>query len=288
MKRRILLIFPGFFLLVTILFIQVLETNSSSEPEQETVIISHMGRKTTELSSQQETENDNLYWRDNFESQHLRWDWEYKRGTGYKRLVELHDGSPGVEIGITEQSNAAEYSDGSLRESNENYDFGVMEARLRLTDDNGLTDEGKGTRGWGFWDGTLDVLNTAWFWSASPESDPALSGFRVMVMRNGEFLLNQEISVDMREWHTYRVELTPEGTKFYVDGVEIASISGRPENEQRIELWVDNMAVQVSNGGYSTEYLNLTQEQSMYIDWVEFRSSPLQPDHRIYLPWISR
>jgi hypothetical protein len=288
MKKRFLLIFPGFFLLVTVLFIQVLENNPSREQDQESVIIPPTGHKPTAPSSPQETGNDNLYWKDNFESQHPRWDWAYNLGTGYKRLVDLPNGSSGVEIGITKLSNPGFYSDCSLRESDENYDLGVVEARLRLTDDNGLTDEGKGTRGWGFWDGKLDVLNTAWFWSASPESDPAVSGFRVMVMRNGEFLLNQEISVDMREWHTYRVELTPEGTKFYVDGVEIASTSGRPENEQRVELWVDNMAVQVSNGSYSTENLSLTQDQSMFIDWVEFRSSPLPPEHRIYLPWISR
>lgn len=288
MKIKYLLVFPAFFLLVSFLFIRVLEPFKDKAEEQGNFIIPDTGQIITAPSPRKAAESHPLYWLDEFEVEDPRWDWEYNQGTGEKELIQLPGGNPGVKIWIEPDTNPDTYSDCSLREISENYEFGVIEARLRLTDDNGLTDGGKGTRGWGFWDGNLEVLNVAWFWSASPESHPDISGFRVMVIRNSEFLLNQEISIDMREWHTYRVELTSEGVRFYVDGVEIAATQGRPANQQRIELWVDNMAVQINNETYSREYLDLNQDQAMYIDWVEYRYSPLELNNHLFLPWIGQ
>jgi hypothetical protein len=290
MKRKFILLFPTFFLLLSLLLVRFSNPIYHNDDELGRSVLPETGQKTQLPKDREGAVADApLYWLDEFEYQHPRWDWEYNQGTGYKSLIELPDGSPGLEIGVTDNSDQNSYSDCSLRENTEVYEYGVMEARLRLTDDNGLTDDGKGTRGWGFWDGNLDVLNVAWFWSASPESEPEISGFRVMVMRDHEFLLNQEIQVDMRAWHTYRVELTQEGTKFFIDGVEIASTPGRPANQQRVELWVDNMAVHINNGSYSTENLNLIQDQIMYIDWVQYQSSPIElRDQHLFLPWISR
>jgi hypothetical protein len=313
MKTMYIKIFTALFLLFSLILVRSVHPSLDDQDNQKISWMPAKGQTINILSDNVIPNSDLIYWFDNFEYKDPRWDWDYEQGEAERELVSLPNGNPGLKIWVKSEANSSGYSDCSLREISEDYLFGVMEAHLRLTDDNGLTDDGKGTRGWGFWDGNLEVLNVAWFWSASPESDLEISGFRVMVMRNNEFLLNQEIQIDMREWHTYRVEITQEGTKFFVDNVEIASTEGRPAKQQRIELWVDNMAIQVNNGIYSTKNLNLIQDQAMYIDWVEYRSSPVQSpptepppteppptqsppteppptpsNHQIFLPWLKR
>jgi hypothetical protein len=226
-------------------------------------------------------------WIDEFSSQEPRWEWEYlqEQKKVEMQLVSVPGAVDAVEILIKGSSTSSEYSDGSLHERYKTIYSGTFETRLRLSDDNGLTGIGKGTRGWGFWSADVNQMDAAWFWSASEESSDLVEGLRAMVIRNGVILLNKQINVDMREWHDYRIELTSNGVKFYVDGQFVASTPGRPANQQRIELWVDNMAVHVDGASYTTEYLNLDTDQKMFIDWVRF--TPVNGSY-IYIPILLR
>jgi hypothetical protein len=206
-------------------------------------------------------------WSDEFAAKEARWAWSYKKGTGYKKLVQLEDAPAAVEIGITSASTSSSYSDCSLHESKPKHMTGILEMRLRTSDDNGITQPGQGTRGWGFWDGAADA---AWFWSASPESDPQLTGFRAQVARNGVLYLNQPLAIDMRQWHVYRVELLGHGVNFYVDGVLVAVTNERPSAKQRPEFWIDNYRIILGETGFTKQFLKVAQDQKMFIDWVRF------------------
>jgi hypothetical protein len=218
------------------------------------------------------TWDDSSSWFDGFNSQHPRWNWSYLVGEAGREIGPLPDGSTGVKIWVAEEAVEGEYSDCSLHLLEDTYRQGVVEMRLSLSDDNGISGNGRGTRGWGFWDANLERIDAAWFWSASSESSQPLTGLRAMVIREGVLVYNQPLDIDMREWHTYRVELRETGTAFFVDGEEVGSTPLRPANPQRVELWVDNMAVEVHLEGYTLHYLDLDHDQFMYIDWVRFRT----------------
>jgi hypothetical protein len=213
-------------------------------------------------------------WTDEFTTRNSRWEWSYNAGTGYKRLTTV-DGVSVVEAGITSGSSSSSYSDCSLHETSHRYTYAVFEARLRCTDN-----DGQGTRGWGFWhweeDNPLRV-SAAWFWDASPESDASVVGFQVMVARDATIVFQKLLpEIDIREWHVYRVELLPTGTRFFVDSSEVAfAFNQRPNRLQRIEMWTDNYRVQVTNGKVQPAgYLNVQQDQKMYIDWVKYYEEP--------------
>ena len=124
-------------------------------------------------------------------------------------------------------------------------------------------------RGWGFWDGVHGGSNLAWFWSASPESDSSFTGFQAAVKRDGDIQFQQWLSIDMREWHIYRIELSSSGTSFFVDGVEVGSTPARPRILHKLDIWIDNYRVYLVGGELQLEYLDVGQDQLMYIDWVK-------------------
>jgi hypothetical protein len=211
-------------------------------------------------------------WIDEFTTVHPRWEWNYTKGSGYKRLAKI-DNLSVVEIGITDKSSLSNHSDCSLHENRYQHVNGILEVRLRCTDDNGFGGSGKGTRGWGFWNfENPSKIDVAWFWSASSESDPSLSGFQVMVARDSNIVFQQRLpQIDMRNWHVYKIQLSPTGTQFFVDGNEVASTSQRPIKPQRIEIWIDNQRIGYKNNKpKALGLLDVRQSQQMYIDWVSY------------------
>ncbi|HEX7973362.1 MAG TPA: hypothetical protein VF498_03060 [Anaerolineales bacterium] len=226
-------------------------------------------------------------WLDQFTTKDPRWDWAYHSGTGYRILGTLPDGTSVAEIGITTDSTTSVYSDNSLHETSPSHPDGVAEMRLKTSDDNGLTIPGAGTRGWGFFDGDTSLGNAAWFWSAPIESDPVLAGFKAQVIRNGLVVFNQDLytgtlKIDMTRWHTYRVDLKLDGVSFYVDNTLVASTNSRPDTSktlQRVELWIDNIAVKLSQPGpgYTIHYLAVPQDEKMWIDWVSYHDQQATP-----------
>jgi hypothetical protein len=116
--------------------------------------------------------------------------------------------------------------------------------------------------------------------SASVESDASLVGFQVMVARDATVVFQRSLpEIDMREWHIYRVELLPIGTRFFVDGNEVAfAFNQRPNRLQKFEIWIDNYRVQIIDGKVqATGYLNVQQDQRMYIDWVKYYNYSNRP-----------
>lgn len=209
-------------------------------------------------------------WLDEFISQTSRWEWSYISGTGFRRLTTIN-GSSVVEFGITNRSTSSAYSDCSLHESSTTHSQGYLEMRLRTTDDNGISQSGQGTRGWGFWDANMQNQSAAWFFSASPESDSSLRGLQTQVVKNSQVVFSTKLSsIDMREWHVYGVELLQDGSKFYVDDIEVASSAQRPNTNQRVEIWLDNYRVTFTNGIPQLGYLQVHQDEKIYLDSVSY------------------
>jgi len=211
----------------------------------------------------------NSGWNDEFTDYNPRWEWDYNKGTGYKRLTAI-DGASVVEIGITDKSSSSEYSDCSLHETNYQYHNGVFEARLRYAGDSKF-----GTIGWGFWNyEDAPKAECAWFWDSS--TGGSASGFQAMVCSDSAIKFQKHLpEIDIQKWHIYRVELLPTGTRFFVDGDEIAATSERPSKLQRAEIWVDNYRVKVIDGKISAAgHLNIQQDQRTYVDWVRYYKEP--------------
>ena len=204
-------------------------------------------------------------WNDGFTNHNSRWDWNYNKGTGYKRLTTI-DGASVVEIGITDQSSSSSYSDCSLHEKSYQYHNGVFEARLRYAGDRKF-----GTMGWGFWNYEDSARAEAvWFWGST--TGGKASGFQAMVAHDSAIMFQKHLPrIDIHKWHIYRVELLPTGTRFLVDGAEVASTPKRPSKLQRVEIWVDNYRVQMMDSKVlPAGHLNVRQDQRIYVDWVKY------------------
>jgi len=211
-------------------------------------------------------------WSDEFTSLTTRWE-NYNEGTAYKRFTTI-DGFSVVEIGITDQSSSSSYSDCSLHEKSYQYDSGVFEVRLRYSGDNEF-----GTMGWGFWNyENPQDIEAAWFWNAT--TGGVASGFQAMVAYNSAIQFQKHLpEIDIQEWHIYRVDLLPTGTRFFVDGNEVAFTSLRPSKPQRFEMWVDNYRVRVIDGKLDAfGYLDMDQDQRIYIDWVRYYEECVEED----------
>jgi hypothetical protein len=211
-------------------------------------------------------------WTDDFTNQNNRWEWDYVKNAGYHQITTI-EGINIAELGVTKNATSTQYSDSSLHEKQSNYTQGILEMKIKLTDDNGVSDLGKGSRGWGFWDGNdnYSQTNCAWFISLSPQSANVFSGFRMQIVIDGNINYNQIITdVDMREWHIYRVEIGNFGTKFYVDNILKGSSISRPNNNLKAEIWLDNYRVYLNGQTPFFDYLKFDQDEKLYLDWVKY------------------
>jgi predicted esterase len=203
-------------------------------------------------------------WQDEFTSKNARWSWSYYQGTGYHICPTTIDGFVVAENGITDETTGDAYSDCALPSAQT---IGattsiVLEGRFRFTDDNGVTDNGKGSRGFGVWDGSANV---AWFMSCSPESAEEYRGLRAIVQKAGSTVLNTALSsIDIKQWHTYKIVITATTTTFYIDEQQVAYVANRPNVMAEIVMWIDNYRVP------QMDYLDVVIDQKMYIDYVYF------------------
>lgn len=184
---------------------------------------------------------------DNFESRHPRWRWDETVGSGYHRSLRV-DGAPAMEIGIGPGGGSAE-SDCSLEERAPLRRWGACSFRIRAADaDMGA---GGGSMGWGLWKpGKAEDIDAAWFLSCSRASDAGFRGFSAMLVQGGRVTFRKELACDPTRWHDYRIELSPEGARFLVDGrIEAESGPLPPELPcMKMVCWIDNKVVRMKDG----------------------------------------
>ena len=219
-------------------------------------------------------------WIDEFTNQNSRWQWGYSSGTGY-HTIKTVEGLSVVEIGITDQSQANQYSDCALAEKSYTHSSGVMEARMKVVYNGGDNQYfGKGTMGMGFWHFTdyNSPIDAAWFFGGSPENVYPFKDFQAQVgINSAPLYLKQLPDVNLKEWHVYRVEFNNQGSKFYIDAVKVGETTSNPPTKQKITIWVDNQAVTNLNpntGQTTRQYYALSQDQKILIDWVRYYDEP--------------
>jgi hypothetical protein len=200
----------------------------------------------------------------------VHWD-TYCAGTGYQSCPVNVDGLGATicEIGVTDASSSAAYSDGNIRELSYAHDGNDhYVGRLRVV---GL---GKGTKGWGFWNGGVGSSEAIWFWWGSDDLASNLRGFRALVIDGGSITYNLALaSVDIEAYHTYEVIRYGTIASFIIDGATVGYYDGTvPDSAMRVETWVDNRVWP------DETYLDLDINQLIYIDWQKFTrqlSAPL-------------
>ena len=214
------------------------------------------------LTSNQKKKGD-LIWEDKFETKNSRWEWNYNSGTGYKKLLTTKENISVVECGISSLSSSKIYSDCSLLTFLSPHEVYSYETRLKFSNNNGFGDLGRGTKGFGFWDG--EGNNFAWFISFSPESSSELIGFQAQTRTNGGDIRSKKIDLDLTKWHIYKIVMTTEVVKFLIDGKEIALFPNSIENLTKCSIWIDNYQV---NDDYSREFLDIKIDEWLWVDWV--------------------
>lgn len=223
--------------------------------------------------SVQQAKADALNWLDDFTDEKAHWDWAFYRGTGYHSLTTV-DGYSVVENGITEASNALAYSDCTLGYLQPISASDNVTVEIRAKFSHSMTQgAAKGSQGAGLWDGTQS--NFAMFFDCSNESMEGFTGFRALVTSGGTVYANEFLgdTYSPADWHVYGLKLNSSGTFMFVDGAFVVSATYRPILTPlcQLTMWVDNAAYAWG----TTTYLDVTENQRVYVDYVAYNSDPL-------------
>ena len=105
-----------------------------------------------------------------------------------------------------------------------------------------VTEFSPGSRGWGFWNGSMDPSQSAIAWFIYLESNPEypLNGFYAVVQKPGSipqfFPLNPII---LEQEHNYKIKWTNE-IEFFIDGKSVAKSIETVNTEMAVHIWIDN------------------------------------------------
>lgn len=167
-----------------------------------------------------------------------------------------------------------------------------LQIRLRNSNNNGWDSPGGpndpdpnygiGSRGWGFWNASMDPssrpMNTIWFTSISPQSDPLVRGSRLWVIRNNWPIAILDLGIDLTAWHTYRIQWRADYLAAYVDDLATpiwltTDPAQIPDStEMSFTVWVDNYVLSMPTGfpNFEIGYLDVPDiQQYIDVDYVK-------------------
>ncbi|MBN1344588.1 MAG: hypothetical protein JXQ73_17995 [Phycisphaerae bacterium] len=235
------------------------------------------------------------------------WDFSWNRGVGSSTVDANAPGFAHLNLNGPAPAYGTIYHNAELINRNMTYRVPVycdLEIRLRNSNNNGHDSPGGpndpdpnygiGSRGWGLWNSSMDPLskpmNTIWFSSISPQSDPLISGTRLWVVKQNIPYAFQDLNIDLTEWHTYRIKWRPDHLAAYVDDMstpiwESTSAGQIPDVALNFTVWVDNYLMTMPTGfpnfviGYldvpaiqqyiDVDYVRIyTQERTLTLDMV--------------------
>jgi len=228
---------------------------------------------------------------DDFKERSPYWDWRVDNYAGF----ELENEILRMYMGPTEAlyySNA-EISDGFFDDLP--WSFKTLEVKARLIGGH------YGSAGWGFWNHTMvvDPCMPIWFIYLRSRGPYPLQGFFAQVgnqfqpvilfEKPGTFTLAYALSkispriigvkilsvkprmqsLNLEQWHVYKVEWTEGIVNFYVDEVEVAEIPYRAGRiKARADVWIDNAVFEARRNDAGRVYRHVTQEnrKRSYLD----------------------
>ncbi|MFP8966762.1 hypothetical protein ACKC9G_09320 [Pokkaliibacter sp. CJK22405] len=172
---------------------------------------------------------------------------------------------------------------------NNPYRADINDSLLLTTEIRATTQNQGGSRGWGFWNTTMDpgMMQLAWFMEYSmPQSDTKDGqSNRTLLMQtigrteDGKSLRYCSTVLDSKEfsiydWHTYKIELRYDGVQYLVDGRKVADHRQiNLEKPMAFHNWVDNRNYLQKNDSEPANF-PLTQAKENYIRQFSVESTP--------------
>jgi len=184
---------------------------------------------------------------DDFQSRSEYWYW---RSDGNQT-------PPKVEYGLLHLQllNAVDslYCNTEIYDPTTPYSSGTQ-VRIRLK----ATDIHYGSRGWGFWDGHLDINSLVFdydvAWVMQQASHQVSSDYNWFLFGvDGNLLTNRktfELSgfVDETKWHTYNIIWNTNSVDFFIDGDFLFTTNENlPDENMRVDIWIDNRVIPINN-----------------------------------------
>lgn len=156
----------------------------------------------------------------------------------------------------------------------------------RMTMDIKAEGEGGGSRGWGYWNTSLDpaMLQLAWFMEYSVQDAKSPHAVKkAVVMQTISFADHGKIGIcstrlpnkdyDIYQWHRYQIEWSTQGVNYFVDGTWVASHTQViPNTGMAFHHWVDNR--NYFGAKYGPANFPLFQAKSNYIDSFRIEQMP--------------
>ncbi len=203
---------------------------------------------------------------DDFKNAEKHWYW---RADGNQSIPIVENGLLKLKL---QNAIDSEYCNTEIYNPTEPYAPGT-ELRIRLK----ASKIHQGSRGWGFWDGDLQIsslndFDVAWVMQqGSKKNSPNYNWFQFGVggkHHNNLSYINLHNILNENTWHTYKIVWANDKVTFSVDDVLLfTSTKNLPDQKMRVDIWIDNRVLNRHNP--LDLWNNNTSNSEMFVDFVE-------------------
>jgi len=170
---------------------------------------------------------------DDFSSADSYWYWRIDGQASHTQT------GTGFIFEVDESANAGEYSNSEIYESGANVPWYRNRAFIRIANPAVQV----GSRGWGFWNGSMDPAQSvmAWFMYAEGDDNFIGDGFYACTQVCGEAPVMTLIdTIDLSSWHDYEIDWRSDQVRYYADSELLATHNISPDRYTQLHVWVDN------------------------------------------------
>ena len=211
-----------------------------------------------------------------------KWEW-YIVGKADRRLTP-----EGIELRVKETANDKSYSNAEFYNHGTPYKYNFAQMRLKNTNLQ------NGSRGWGFWNGSMDTSNChlAWFGryqrpkgeKSDEVRDITPNGFYTVTRNNKKIERTRIEDKLLQKWCTYSIDWREDSVAFWINNEKVAEHKKEngavPNRNMRFDTWIDNAVYVVRKDGKAMHlYQNISKPTSIHVDNLKILklSNPYQP-----------
>ncbi len=200
---------------------------------------------------------------DDFSSKNAYWGWRIDSHASHEATPE---GS--FLFRVSAEADALDYSNAEIYEANAALPWLRVRAVFRIANPAIQA----GSRGWGFWNGSMDAGTSviAWFMYIDGTGGAAAPGFYACTQAYGGVPVQTAVTgVDLTAWHDYEVDWREDRVVFSVDGHEAAVHDFSPDTNMRLDVWVDNS---VYDASWEHVYQDIPADSTLTLDRIRVYS----------------
>jgi hypothetical protein len=126
-----------------------------------------------------------------------------------------------------------------------------------------------GSRGWGFWNGSMNMSTSvmAWFARVEGTGNTVSDGFYASTQNYGNAPFMTEITgVDLSQWHEFEINWKADSVVYSIDGNVVVTHSFSPDRNMRLDVWTDNA---VYDSSWAHVFQDLSADSTLIIDWIK-------------------